>query len=81
MQKKDTCTNDGRQLGLQKGRSKILDNKKSILVEKIKNVIIDVVYYSDYKPKTKFSDYLRKKLNLDYTYLANVFSEQNRVNY
>ncbi|HEY5326971.1 MAG TPA: AraC family transcriptional regulator [Mucilaginibacter sp.] len=76
MQKKDTCTNDGRRLGLQKGRSKILDNKKSILVEKIKNVIIDVVYYSDYKPKTKFSDYLRKKLNLDYTYLANVFSEQ-----
>ena len=55
----------------------LLDNKKSILVEKIKTVIIEMVYYSDYQLKTNFSDYLSAKLNLDYTYLANVFSEQN----
>lgn len=54
----------------------LLDNKKSILVEKIKNVIIEMVYYSDYQLKTNFSDYLSAKLNLDYTYLANIFSEQ-----
>ncbi len=54
----------------------LLDNKKNILVEKIKNVIIEMVYYSDYQLKTNFSDHLSAKLNLDYTYLANLFSEQ-----
>jgi YesN/AraC family two-component response regulator len=54
----------------------LMDNKKSILIEKIKNVIIDMVYYSDYQLKTNFSDYLSKKLNFDYTYLANIFSEE-----
>jgi YesN/AraC family two-component response regulator len=54
----------------------LMGNKKSILVEKIKNVIIEMVYYSDYQLKTNFSDYLSKKLNFDYTYLANIFSEE-----
>jgi YesN/AraC family two-component response regulator len=54
----------------------LMDNKKSILVEKIKTAIIEMVYYSDYQLKTNFSTYLSEKLNLDYTYLANVFSEE-----
>ena len=53
----------------------LLDNKKNILVERIKNVITEIVHHSDIRLKTNFSDYLSKKLNLDYTYLANVFSE------
>jgi AraC-like DNA-binding protein len=53
----------------------LMDNKKSILVEKIKNVIIQMVHYSEYQLKTNFSDYLSAELNLDYTYLANIFSE------
>ena len=54
----------------------LLDDKKSILVEKIKSAILEMVYYSDYQLKTNFSDYLSAKLNLDYTYLANIFSGQ-----
>jgi AraC-like DNA-binding protein len=53
----------------------LMDDKKAILIEKIKNVIVEMVHYTDELPKTNFSDYLSKKLNYDYTYLANLFSE------
>jgi AraC-like DNA-binding protein len=53
----------------------LMDNKRSVLVEKIKNVIIDMVHYSDEMIKTNFSDFLSEKLNHDYTYLSNLFSE------
>ncbi|MEO6630076.1 MAG: AraC family transcriptional regulator [Mucilaginibacter sp.] len=53
----------------------LTDGKKNILTEKIKTVILDMVNYSDQQLKTNFSDYLSSKLNLDYTYLANIFSE------
>ncbi len=53
----------------------LISDKKSILLEKIKNIIIDLVYYAEKPPKTNFSDYLSEKLNYDYTYMANLFSE------
>ena len=54
----------------------LMDDKKSMLIEKIKNVIIQLIHYSDDQPlTTNFSDYLTEKLSLDYTYLANLFSE------
>ena len=53
----------------------LMDDKKSILIEKIKIVIIEMVHYADDLPKTKNSDYISEKLNHDYTYLANLFSE------
>lgn len=53
----------------------LMDDKKAILIEKIKNVIIDMIHYTDETPKINFSDYLSAKLNYDYTYLANLFSE------
>lgn len=53
----------------------LLDDKKSILIEKIKNVIVELIHYSDELPKVNYSDYISKKLNYDYTYLANIFSE------
>lgn len=53
----------------------LLDNKKSILIEKIKSVIIDLIHYSDEMPKMNYSDYISEKLGYDYTYLANIFSE------
>jgi YesN/AraC family two-component response regulator len=54
----------------------LLENKKDILIEKIKRTIVEMVSYSDCQLKSNFSDYLSAKLNLDYTYLANVFSER-----
>lgn len=53
----------------------LLDDKKSILIEKIKNVIIEMIHYSDAFPKANYSDFISEKLGHDYTYLANVFSE------
>lgn len=60
---------------LLKSGLELLDNKKSILIEKIKNVIIEMIHYSDEFPKVNYSDYISSKLDYDYTYLSNVFSE------
>ncbi len=60
---------------LLKSGLELLDNKKSILIEKIKNAITEMVHYTDELPKSNYSEYLSKKLNYDYTYLANIFSE------
>lgn len=57
----------------------LMDDKKAILIEKIQNVIIEMVHYMDELPKTNFSDYLTAKLNYDYTYLANLFSENKGI--
>lgn len=53
----------------------LMDDKKAMLIEKIKNIIIEMVHYTDELPKNNFSDYLSEKLDHDYTYLANIFSE------
>ncbi len=53
----------------------LMDDKKAILIEKIKNAIIEMVHHSDENIKTNFSDFLSEKLNHNYTYLANLFSE------
>lgn len=53
----------------------LMDDKKAMLIEKIKNVIIEMVHHSDEVLKINFSSYLRDKLNHDYTYLSNLFSE------
>jgi len=53
----------------------LMDDKKSILVERIKTTIIELVHYTDEQIKTNLSDFLSDKLNYNYTYLANLFSE------
>ncbi len=53
----------------------LLDDKRSILIEKIKNVITELIHYSDELPRVNYSDYISEKLGYDYTYLSNIFSE------
>jgi len=53
----------------------LLDDKKAILIEKIINVIVQMIHYSDEVPKENYSDFISEKLNYDYTYLSNIFSE------
>jgi AraC-like DNA-binding protein len=53
----------------------LLDDKKSILIEKIKTVITELIQHAGEMPKLNYSSYLSEKLNYDYTYLANIFSE------
>ena len=62
-----------------KSRLELMDDKRAILIERIKCVIVEMVHYTDDLPKTNFSDYLSKKLNHDYTYLANIFSETQGI--
>ena len=64
---------------LLKSGLELMDDKKAILVEKIKNVIIEMVHYEDELPKENFSDYLSEKLDYNYTYLANLFSETKGI--
>lgn len=62
-------------INLLKSGLELLDEKRSILVESVKNVIVEMIHYSDEVPKVNYSDFISEKLGYDYTYLANVFSE------
>ncbi len=53
----------------------LMDDKRAVLIEKIKNTIVEMVHHSNVLIKTNFSNYLSEKLDYDYTYLANLFSE------
>ncbi len=53
----------------------LIDDKKAVLIEKIKTAIIEMIHHTTGIIKTNFSDFLGEKLNHDYTYLANLFSE------
>ncbi len=66
-------------IGLRRSGLVLIDDKKSILVEKVKNSIIQLVHYTDEQLKVNLSDYLASKLNYDYTYLANLFSEEKGI--
>jgi AraC-like DNA-binding protein len=61
--------------GLKKSGLELMDDKKSMLIEKIKLLIVELVHYSDVPLKKNLSDYLSEKLHYDYTYMANLFSE------
>lgn len=53
----------------------LMDDKRAMLIEKIKNVIIEMVHHSDEAMKINFSDFLSEKLDYNYPYLASLFSE------
>jgi len=54
----------------------LIEDRRAILIERIKNTVIEMVHHSDDMLKVNFSDYLSEKMNYDYTYLANIFSEE-----
>ena len=62
-------------IALNKAGLELMDDKKSILVEKIICCIVELVHYTDEQITVNHSDYLSEKLNHNYTYLANLFSE------
>jgi YesN/AraC family two-component response regulator len=53
----------------------LMEDKKSMLIEKIKNIVVEMVHYSEEPMLVNFSAYLSEKLNYDYNYLSNLFSE------
>lgn len=60
---------------LAKSGLELLDDNRSILIERIKNVITELIHYSDELPTQNYSAYISEKLGYDYTYLSNIFSE------
>jgi AraC-like DNA-binding protein len=62
-------------INLKKSGLELLDDKKSIIIERIQNAVVEMIHYSDELPKVNFSDYISEKLELDYTYLSNMFAE------
>lgn len=62
-------------IALQDSGLELMDDKRAVLIEKIKKTIIEMVHHTDVEAKTNFSDFLSKKLGHNYTYLANIFSE------
>jgi AraC-like DNA-binding protein len=53
----------------------LMDDKKAMLIEKIKIVITEMIHYNDELPKVNYSEYISNIMGYDYTYLANIFSE------
>ena len=53
----------------------LMDDKRAILIERIKNVVVQMVHHTEDPISTNFSHFLSKTLNYDYTYMANLFSE------
>jgi AraC-like DNA-binding protein len=66
---------DNLKAALQMTGLELMDDSKKILVEKIKTIIIELIHYNDEQIKINLSDYLSEKLNHNYTYLSNLFSE------
>ncbi|GHN02389.1 hypothetical protein WSM22_38780 [Cytophagales bacterium WSM2-2] len=66
---------DQLKINLLKSGLELLDDKRSILVEKIKNAITELIHYSDEIPVINYSEFISEKLKYDYTYLSNIFSE------
>jgi len=67
-------------IALSKSGLELMENKKAILIEKIKTLVIEMVYYEDEYLFEKNSEYISRKLNLNYTYLATIFSEAAGIN-
>lgn len=62
-------------IALLKSGLELMDDKKSILIQKVKSAIIELVHYSEEPLAINLSEFLSKKTNHNYTYLANLFSE------
>ena len=75
--KEDLSDDEKRELNkmIKKVGLELLEKKQGVLIEKIRQAMVDYVYKSEERPNTNFSDVLSKELNHSYTYLSNFFSE------
>ena len=60
---------------LRKEDFELVNNKENVLAEKIKYLVIEMIYYAEELPETNFSDYISNKLHLNYSYLSRCFSK------
>lgn len=82
VQLKDTISEEQKDIlatMLQRSGLKLMEDNKSILIEKVKNIIIEMIHYTGELPKANFSDFLEEKLGHDYKYISNLFSETTGI--
>ena len=60
---------------LLKSGLELMDDKKSALVERTKNIIVEMIHYNEELPNINTSDFISEKLDYDYTYISNLFTE------
>ncbi len=53
----------------------LIDDRKSRIIEKIKNVVINLVHYDGEQSRQKHSELIAKELHYDYPYLSKLFSD------
>lgn len=73
----ENITEDQRALlkiGLQASGLELMDDKRAVMIERVKNVIIEMIHHSDEFPSMSYSDHISQKLSYDYTHLADTFS-------
>lgn len=66
-------------ISLHKSGLEIMENKETMMIEKIINIIIEMVHYSNELPPVTFSTFLQKKMKLDYHKMAGIFSKTKGV--
>ncbi|MCZ8353875.1 MAG: helix-turn-helix domain-containing protein [Cyclobacteriaceae bacterium] len=67
------------QAALHEAGLEIMDDKKSIIIERIKNVIVEMIHYADEMPKEKYSAYISEKVGKDYHFLSELFSRNKGI--
>jgi AraC-like DNA-binding protein len=67
-------------VNLRKSGLELINDKRNILIEKIQNVVIEMIHYDEELPRKNFSNFISEKIGYDYTYLSNVFSDVKGIN-
>lgn len=57
----------------------LMDDKRTILIEKVKNLITDMIHHHDELPRINYSDFISEHTKHDYTYLSNIFSQMKGI--
>jgi len=66
-------------LALKECGLEIIYNKEKLIIEKIKDTINKFIYRSEDFQKYSLTDFLRKRINFNYTYLSNLFSKKEGI--
>lgn len=53
----------------------LIDDRREVLIDRIKTLIVELVHSKNKELKVTLSDYLSERLHHDYNYISNLFSE------
>src|SRR5690606_9562701 len=65
--------------GLRKFGFELLDDRRSRIAERVKTLVIELIHTRDNEKKTNLSDYIAASIGQDYSYISNLFSQQESL--